>query len=219
MQVKEFTTQKIDLEKIKFDKTNPNVVSEQQMKGLQRAVKKFGFLVPVVLNQKYQILDGEHRVRIYQKLGMKQIPAYIINVDKLDGKILRQVMNKLKGQHDPIKDSTEFQVLFKNDKLEDLAKLLAMQPKRFIESLDIAQQATIPEDEWQDMPEFMQPELKVFRHFIVNCNSQKDVDDFAKMIGQKITDRTKSISIPYRPQEKTTTVYKSDNTRKTKATV
>ena len=219
MKVKEFDIQKIDISKIKFDKTNPNIVSEQQMKGLQKAIRKFGYLVPVVLNQRYQVLDGEHRVKAYQKMGIKNIPAYVLNVDKFDGKILRQVMNKLKGTHDPLKDSTEFQLLFKNEKLEDLAKLLALPERIFLDSMDTADHAKLPQDEWQDMPEFMQPEKKIFRRFVVNCHSQKDVDNFAKMIDQKITDKTDSINIPYKEREKSKTVYRSDNTRKTKTII
>ncbi len=67
MKIKEFEIKKVDISKIKFDKTNPNIVTPEQMRGLEKAIKKFGYLVPVVLNKKFQILDGEHRVRAYQK--------------------------------------------------------------------------------------------------------------------------------------------------------
>ncbi len=109
MKIKEFEIKKVNVDQIKFDKTNPNIVTPEQMKGLEKAIKRFGYLVPVVLNKKLQILDGEHRVKAYQKLNIKEITSYIIDVDKFDGKILRQVMNKLKGTHDPTKDVSEFQ--------------------------------------------------------------------------------------------------------------
>ena len=62
---------------------------------------------------------------IYEKLKQKQIPAYVIDVDKYDQKILRQVMNKLRGKHDFTADILEFKQLQSADKLQDFAELIA----------------------------------------------------------------------------------------------
>ena len=49
---------------------------------------------------------------------------------------------------------------------------------------------------WQGMPEFIQPKQKPFKELKVRFNSQEDVDDFAKRIGQPITPLTKSLWHP-----------------------
>ena len=123
---------KVDIDKIKIDSTNPNVMSEDEMLALQKTMDKFGYLAPVILDKKYKVVDGEHRVRVYEKLGKKTIPAYVIDVDKYDQKILRQVMNKLRGEHDLLKDSKEFNILEKANKLDDLADFLAKDEKDFL---------------------------------------------------------------------------------------
>jgi hypothetical protein len=41
--------------------------------------------------------------------------------------------------------------------------------------------------EWEDMPEFKMKDLSSFRKIVVHFRSQKDIDEFAKLIGQKIT--------------------------------
>ena len=123
---------KVDIYKIKIDSTNPNVMSEDEMLALQKTMDKFGYLAPVILDKKYKVVDGEHRVRVYEKLGKKTIPAYVIDVDKYDQKILRQVMNKLRGEHDLLKDSKEFNILEKANKLDDLADFLAKDEKDFL---------------------------------------------------------------------------------------
>tara|TARA_Y100000310_G_scaffold86034_1_gene82857 strand:+ start:130 stop:726 length:597 start_codon:yes stop_codon:yes gene_type:complete len=47
--------------------------------------------------------------------------------------------------------------------------------------------------EWEGMPEFNQEDLMISRQLIVRFKSQEDVDAFAKLIDQKITDKTKSV--------------------------
>ena len=131
MKVKEFTVKNIPLANIKFDTTNPNVVSEEQMKALAKGMKKFGYLAPVILNENMEVLDGEHRVKVYEQLGEKKIPAYVINADKLDGKMLRQIMNKLRGKHDNAKDADEFKIMFEAGKLDTFSKLMAKPTEDF----------------------------------------------------------------------------------------
>ena len=125
MKVKEFAVKKVSISSIKFDKTNPNVVSDDQMEALSKGMKKFGYLAPVILNEKLQVLDGEHRVKVYEKLGEKNIPAYVINANKLDGKMLRQIMNKLRGDHDFRADVLEFKQLDDAGKLKEFSELIA----------------------------------------------------------------------------------------------
>ena len=89
--VKEIPLQDIPVNDIKFDETNPNVLTPEQMVALKATIKKFGFLAPVILNKKLEVIDGEHRVTVYKELKKETIPAYVINVDTINKKILRQL--------------------------------------------------------------------------------------------------------------------------------
>lgn len=51
-------------------------------------------------------------------------------------------------------------------------------------------------DEWKNMPEFVQDKQEPFAKIIVRFNSQEDLDEFSKLIGQKLTPKTKSIWHP-----------------------
>ena len=198
MKVKEFAVKKIPISSIKFDKTNPNVVSDDQLKALSIGMKKFGYLAPVILNEKLQVLDGEHRVKVYEKLGEKDIPAYVINANKLDGKMLRQIMNKLRGEHDIRKDTLEYQILKNADKLDEFADLIGESKQKFLDAIETSDHAQLSEQEWQGMPEFMQEKNAPFRKITVSFESEKDVNQFAKQIKQTISDKAKSIWMPYR---------------------
>ena len=47
--------------------------------------------------------------------------------------------------------------------------------------------------EWQDMPEFIQEKTdKPYAQIIFRFANEKDLQDFAKLIGQKLTNKTKS---------------------------
>ena len=54
------------------------------------------------------------------------------------------------------------------------------------------------ENHWTDMPEFIQEKQTPFAQITVRFNSEKDLNEFAKMIGQKLTPKTKSIWHPYK---------------------
>lgn len=51
-------------------------------------------------------------------------------------------------------------------------------------------------DEWQDMPEFIQEKQEPFAKIIIRFACEEDLNEFAEMIGQKLTPKTKSIWHP-----------------------
>lgn len=55
------------------------------------------------------------------------------------------------------------------------------------------------EHEWTGMPEFIQEKQEPFSKIIIRFESEYDLDDFAKLIGQKLTPKTKSIWHPHKP--------------------
>jgi hypothetical protein len=50
--------------------------------------------------------------------------------------------------------------------------------------------------DWKGMPEYSQENLDSFSSIIVHFGSKEDRDDFAEVIDQKITSKTKSIWHP-----------------------
>ena len=51
---------------------------------------------------------------------------------------------------------------------------------------------------WQGMPEFVQHRKSEHQKIIVRFDSEKDVQRFAELIGQKLTSKTKSIWFPFK---------------------
>ena len=59
---------------------NPRMLSESEKRDLQKSVKEFGTVVPVVLNigsRANIIIGGEQRIKVYADLGIKEIKCMI----------------------------------------------------------------------------------------------------------------------------------------------
>lgn len=52
------------------------------------------------------------------------------------------------------------------------------------------------QEEWQGMPEFIQEDKQPIQTIVVSFETKEDVQDFAELIGQKLTYKTKSIWFP-----------------------
>jgi len=54
------------------------------------------------------------------------------------------------------------------------------------------------ESEWVDMPEFKQEKKEPYKKLIIRFENEKDYKEFAEIINQKLTHKTKSIWHPYK---------------------
>jgi DNA modification methylase len=106
---------------LKTDGKNPNKMTEKQKTALKKNIKEFGFIVPIITNEDLVIADGEHRWICAKELGMREVPVVRLPVSDVDRRILRQVLNKLKGSHDKKLDFEEYSLILNES--ENLNKL------------------------------------------------------------------------------------------------
>ena len=50
--------------------------------------------------------------------------------------------------------------------------------------------------EWKNMPEFVQEKKPAFRKIVIRLRDQQDLDDLQEKLGQKISDKAKSVWYP-----------------------
>jgi ParB-like chromosome segregation protein Spo0J len=134
-EVKEFPLEKVEISSLTFDPENPNELNEEQEKGLRKSFQTFGNLYPILIDQNNLIVHGNHRAKIYQDMGLKTIPAFRREFkDDNERRICSQSMNKLHGNYEPIKDSSQLLKIMQGGRLGELAELIA-QPKESLERL------------------------------------------------------------------------------------
>lgn len=127
----------IDVDKIDFDAENSNVMTQEQHEGLEQVMRKYGFLRPIIVNTankqgRYKLIDGEWRVKKYIEYGKKKILAYILDVTKVDHKILQYLMNHLGGDDDPTKLQHNFMIIQSGNKTQTLAMMMGQPKNNFI---------------------------------------------------------------------------------------
>ena len=54
----------------------------------------------------------------------------------------------------------------------------------------------VPQEFWVGMPDFEQSSQKPFAKINVAIRNEKDLEEFSKLIGQKLTPKTKSVWFP-----------------------
>lgn len=55
------------------------------------------------------------------------------------------------------------------------------------------------ENEWVGMPEFIQNKKTEYCKIIFRFDSENDLQEFSRLIGQKLTNKTKSSWFPFKP--------------------
>ena len=116
-------------------------MSKQQMAALQQTIDKYGYAQEVWVadngDDTFTIIDGEHRMRTLQAQGVRDIPCKVFKLESdTDLRVLRQVANKLRGEHDKEKDAQEYLEIQKAGMFEDLAAMLAQHENELLKVMD-----------------------------------------------------------------------------------
>jgi hypothetical protein len=66
----------------------------------------------------------------------------------------------------------------------------------FLDSDGELKTGNLPEEEWVNMPEFVQEKSEPYAKIIVRFETKEDLKEFGELIGQKVNVKTKSIWHP-----------------------
>ena len=88
------------IDSLKPNTYNPNRQSDHDFELLLRSMEEDGFTQPIVVNNDFVIIDGEHRWRAASSLGIKEIPIVKVNMSKEQMRISTIRHNRARGSHD-----------------------------------------------------------------------------------------------------------------------
>ena len=117
-------SERVNINDLKFDQDNPNRMSLAQLDRLKASIRRWGDIVPVVTNSELLVADGQQRVTAMKELGMTECSVVRLPVKDVDRRLLRQVLNKLRGKHNKELDSSEYLRIVEQGEKEDLKALL-----------------------------------------------------------------------------------------------
>ena len=179
---------KTKLSKLISNEDNPRIIKDDKFKKLVKSIKEFPQMLelrPIVIDENNVILGGNMRYRACIEAGLKEVPV----------KIAKGLSEKQKKEF-IVKDNVGFgewdwAILGNNWNTIDLNEW----------GLDVWKNSDDKNEldadlEWTDMPEFNQEDLRPKHQIIVSFKNAEDREAFANLLGQKITEKTKSLWYP-----------------------
>jgi len=124
-----------DIRLLKSDEQNPNRMTSKQMDEMWKSLSKFGWTYPLVTNKDGVFADGEQRAQVCEAHGEFFAPVLRLPVSDVDRRMLRQILNKLKGKHNKEADEAEFMRIIEQGEKDDLKALLAAVGERLPEEI------------------------------------------------------------------------------------
>jgi len=97
-----YTETVVDIDLIKPNDFNPNVIPEDKFEEFIENIRRFG-VEPLYVRKKgyyYEIIDGEHRWKACKRLRIKEVPVRIVDVDDLQAISMCVRLNKVRGTID-----------------------------------------------------------------------------------------------------------------------
>lgn len=101
-------TQDAQVTQLHTNPWNPNEMTPRQYEAAIESITAYGFIDPITvrphpdISGEYEIIDGEHRLRAAQHLGLTSVPIVVIDVTETEAKKLTIILNETRGRADTI---------------------------------------------------------------------------------------------------------------------
>src|SRR5450756_1072256 len=161
----------VPLDDLHPDPANPRRISEEELDALERSLREFGFVQPVLARREDRtVIGGHQRLVAARRLGLTSVPVTWLDISVEQARLLGLALNKISGSWDDallarlLADLQSMPDLdltlsgFGEDEVKDLLRSLETREKReHVESFDLddaleeARRAprTKPGDLWQ----------------------------------------------------------------------
>jgi hypothetical protein len=113
-----------DLRLLQIDGNNPNKMTAKQKEQVWNSLEKYGWTYPIITNKDGVFADGEQRSEVCKERGEFFAPVLRLPVSDVDRRMLRQILNKLKGKHNRELDDAEYIRIVKAGERDSLKALL-----------------------------------------------------------------------------------------------
>ena len=118
---------------IPIEQINPNIYQprikfdNKTLENLSKSIQNYGIIQPLTLRKvgtEYEIIDGERRFKVAEKLGLKTVPAIVLEISEKEAAELILTENLQKEILTPIEEAIAYQqiMLLNNFNIDELAK-------------------------------------------------------------------------------------------------
>lgn len=182
-----------DISNLKNWNKNPRSITPKGFERLKKQITKLGQYKPLLITEDGTVLGGNMRLKAYQDMGIKDIWVSIVDAPTEEKKIEYALSdNDRVGRYNSEQIANmvgNFPEIAWDEFSIDLDEPLIVQD--LIDNYNFD-----PNKEWEGMPKFEQEGTEFYKMLIIRFLTKEDYDSFSKIIGQKITEKTKSIWYP-----------------------
>jgi ParB-like nuclease family protein len=181
--------------------------SDAQVAQIAKSVKEFGFVNPVLVDANGVLIAGHGRTEAAQSIGLKTVPVIQLgHLTEAQAKALRLADNQL-----ALNSSWNAELLaieLKDLKLANYDLQLLGFEQHTLDWFTGDGSLVDASGQWTGMPEFTQEDKTAFRTVKIHFTCQEDVDAFARLLNQKVTENTKFLWFPpIEAESRMTTTY------------
>jgi hypothetical protein len=167
---------------------NPRQIKKEQVERLQESLDEFGQPETIAIGPGNEIYNGHQRLKSWaDKFGDIEVDVRVSDralTEKEREKLTIFLHKGAAGEWDFDTLANEFEV---DDLLDWGFKGYELGMPEALINFD---------EEWEGMPEFDTDDLTPIRTIKVNFATQDDINSFAELVNQKITEKTRSIWFP-----------------------
>jgi DNA modification methylase len=143
--------EEVPIDQLRPDSANPRRISDEELDALERSIRQFGFVQPVLARREDgTVIGGHQRLLAARRLGLTMVPVSYLDVSVEQARLLNLALNKISGSWD---DALLARLLadlgatpdldlslsgFGEDEIADLLRSLEVREKRErVESFDL----------------------------------------------------------------------------------
>ena len=186
--------QMVETEKLKPNEYNPNIMTDEQFNSLVEDFKENGFVgQPIIIDENYEIIDGEHRWKCSKLCGFKKVPTIKFNPkDENHKRILTIGWNAKRGEFSPTKLAQVVQELNQKHTLDELSGRLGFNVNQLKDTLAMSQVTEDFMEKIKKESEEREQEIPVVLNFAVNKSQEKLINEaleiaLGKSKGEKLS--------------------------------
>jgi ParB-like chromosome segregation protein Spo0J len=95
------TVEQVPIDQLRPDPANPRRISDEELDSLERSIRQFGFVQPVLARKEDNtVIGGHQRLVAARRLGLATVPVTYLDISIEQARLLNLALNKISGSWD-----------------------------------------------------------------------------------------------------------------------